>query len=146
MTAAAIQAEYADYKRVKTRKVLQLICEVPIEQAPEIHKMLGEPAFGERQITVAIARLNVAAVAPEPPKAKNYAQQAAMCCQEQAFIQFLRETVDIGPYGHDWGEGEAASTVRALCQVSSRSQLIEGSEAGERWRKLWLDYQNWLKQ
>ncbi len=150
MTAAVIQAEYADYKRVKGRKVLQLICEVPIEQAPDVHKLFGEPAFGERQINVAIAKLDMVAVQqqPEKPKGKSYAQQAGICCNEPAFRRFLteREHQDWPSAGECTDAAMAARTVRFECGVKSRSELIDGTEAGHKWRTLWLDYQNWLKE
>lgn len=146
MTDALIQAEYADYKRVKGRKVLQLICEVPIEQAPTVHKMLGEPAFGERQINVAIARLDPTAAKPEPgkPKGKSYAQNVALTCQEGAFWKFLNSTNQSICHVHD--QESAAISVRDFCRVSSRSEIIDGTEAGRTWLKLRGMYLVWLKQ
>jgi hypothetical protein len=40
----AIRAEYCNFKNVMSRKVLQIILEVPIEQAPEVFRVLGMPA------------------------------------------------------------------------------------------------------
>ena len=77
-------------------------------------------------------------VQQEKPKGKSYAQKAGICCNEPAFRQFLMESELLHP------EGDPAAAIRFVCAVESRSELIEGTEAGETWRNLYLDYQNWL--
>lgn len=83
-------------------------------------------------------------VQQEKPKGKSYAQQAAMCCGEPGFHVFCHDTLnwEISPVQN---EERIAEQLRAHCGVISRADLIEGTEAGTKWRKLWLDYQNWLK-
>ena len=53
---AVIKAEFTDYRPVKTRKVLQLVFEVPAEQQDLVFKALGYPMLGESR-WVAIAKL-----------------------------------------------------------------------------------------
>lgn len=53
---AAIQGSFADYKLVKTRSVLQLVIEVPVENQAEVFAALGYPMPGE-ETHVAVARL-----------------------------------------------------------------------------------------
>ncbi|MBL8642637.1 MAG: hypothetical protein JNK21_01800 [Rhodospirillaceae bacterium] len=56
MTAAAISADFVDTKRIKGRKVLQIVCEVALEQEQRVMEALGwpNPASG---LPVAIARI-----------------------------------------------------------------------------------------
>lgn len=146
MTAAVIQAEYADYKRVKGRRVLQIICEVPIEHAPKVHELFGEPEFGEKQINVAIAKMDMAAVAQESvqqeeSKKKNYPAQAAMLCENEAFQRFLARDMHSMERMH---KEQAANEVRVFCCVNSRSEIVEGTPAAARWQGLYRDFQYWL--
>jgi hypothetical protein len=53
---AAIRADFADFRQVKSRKVAQLIFEVPLEQLPEVMEVLGWPR-PDANIIVGIARL-----------------------------------------------------------------------------------------
>lgn len=73
---------------------------------------------------------------------KSYAQQAALCCKEPAFWGFCRQTF----YFERITDEEAAiGFVREYCGVASRSELIENTRPGAKWKMLYLDYQNWLK-
>lgn len=56
-TPAVIRATYSDLKFLKTRKVAQIICEVPIENAGEIVKIFGAPD-PSRETWVAVALLS----------------------------------------------------------------------------------------
>jgi hypothetical protein len=58
MTAAAFKATYSDWKLLRTRKVVQIVLEVPVELADHAYRVLdGMPLSGE-EIWVAVARLN----------------------------------------------------------------------------------------
>jgi hypothetical protein len=62
----AIRATFSQYAMVKTRGVLVLHMEVPLEQQAEVFKVLGYPLPGE-EVWCGIARLNPRAGAePEP--------------------------------------------------------------------------------
>lgn len=52
----AFQATYANFKNVQSRKVLQVILEVPIEQATQVFDALGMPN-AHASTWVAVARL-----------------------------------------------------------------------------------------
>ena len=45
--ARAIQADFATWRPIQGRKVLQLIFEVPIEQTEQVLTVLGVPQTGE---------------------------------------------------------------------------------------------------
>ena len=92
---AAIHGNYADLKYIKTRSVVQIVVEVPIERAHEITDAFGWTQPG-KEIPVALARLNPAMVAigdDEQPVEKPRrafsdlpaSQQAAMRCKDADF-------------------------------------------------------------
>jgi hypothetical protein len=56
MTAAAIDGSFAEYRMVKTRGVLVLCIEIPLERSEQVFKALGYPLPG-KEIHVGIARL-----------------------------------------------------------------------------------------
>lgn len=61
---AAFSASYSDWKVIKTRRVVQLVFEVPLEAADHAYNVLdGMPSFGSEQ-WFAIARMQ------QPEKAK----------------------------------------------------------------------------
>lgn len=134
---AVIKAEYSDYRRVKGRKVIQLVCEVPIEQAATVHERLGEPGAHDKQIWVAIALLKPdakEAPAKEAPKEKlprervpfdklKPSQQAGILCADPEFWAFLE--ID-NAANDEAAEAIAARKVRNICGVSTRSDLCSG--------------------
>lgn len=156
--AAAFRASYADWKLIKTRSVIQIVLEVPIEQADRAYQVLGGmPAPGAEQ-WCAVARLNEGVkVAPELPVEaagscgetpdrphfprmpvsanRRLAQQAGMLCADPVFRAFLNEEGPIG-IGPITDEESAALAVRELCGVKSRAELTPGSDAARRWSDL----------
>lgn len=56
--SSIIQATYSDLKVVKTRRVAQLIFEIPLEQFNEAMAVLGGAPLPDSEVWVAIARLN----------------------------------------------------------------------------------------
>ena len=99
MTHAAISGDFATYRHVQGRKVLQLVIEVPAEMASAVFAALGTPGSGEG-IPVALARLQTS---PEPiakPEAQKerrpftdmpHSQQAALRCNDLNFQRFIEK-------------------------------------------------------
>src|SRR4051794_33494293 len=58
---AAIQGTFADFKLVKTRRTVQIVIEVPIEQADQALAALGGLPQPAEEKWVAVARINGAA-------------------------------------------------------------------------------------
>ncbi len=138
--AAVIKATFSDWKTVKTRKVLQLIFEVPLEQTKLVLDTLGQPMPHE-EMWVAIALLrDGGGPEPEQPKEKRKfedmprSQQAGMLCQDGDFQIWLN--VEDGDYE------EAARIVREKCGVNSRRELDISQFAAEKWDKLVEDYRS----
>lgn len=121
--ARAITADFASLKWVNGRKVLQVICEVPSEQAEEVLAKLGNPT--NDGIPVAIAVLDIQPdikkdLAENAEKAKRkfedmpYSQQAALLCKNSRFA------VD---YFKTDGEETAIELLRSRLGIRSRTEL-----------------------
>lgn len=139
---AAIQGDFASYRPVLGRKVLQLVIEVPIEAQAAVFAALGFPT-GDGGIPVGIARLQAAPEAkpekPEQPKKRwgeiPPVQQAGIACGNESFRKFLN--VD--------DADAAAVKVRAICEVTSRSELKPGTNAAHKWADLYGRFENWQR-
>lgn len=127
---AAIKAEFADFKLVKTRKVAQFVFEVPVEMADAgLTALGGLPKFGKNQ-WVGIAPIQADA-APQPErKLKTLPQMAGILCQDQRFWEFV---------GVSGIEG-AAKELRSICGVTSRADIREGTEAGDKFNAIRTDF------
>lgn len=154
--ARAISAQLVRMHNVGVHKSVALTLHVPQEQADHVLKMFGWPTM-VNPIPVAIARLEEAPSevspvspstspclaqdkpgrAPKPWNELSPAQQAGIRCDQPAFWAYLSERFDKTIRNED----EAARLVRALCDVSSRSQ-ITASPAAHKAHAIWddLDY------
>ena len=136
MTApAVIQGDYVDLRFVKSRKVCQVVIEIPIEAGASFVAAFGtpNPATG---VPVAIARINQNAQ-PER-KGGKLAQRAGILCNEGGFRRFLSRQYlldDEGPAG----------VVRMDCGIDSRADLDHNAEAAKRFLDLVAAYELWLK-
>jgi hypothetical protein len=142
---AAIQGTFAEVKFIKTRKVCQIVIELPIEQADAALSALGGVPRPDAERWVAVAQLDPTAVVKpsEPAKERRafcdlpMSQQAALKSEDPVFVKWLR---------HEFGEcfdgdAGAAQIIRGLCQVSSRSEILPGTRAGDRWIELLREYE-----
>lgn len=138
---AALSGDYVDLKFIKSRKVAQVVIEIPLEAAAAFVADFGapDPSTG---VPVAIARLVKQAAQPERRKFRDLppSQQAAMRCNEPAFWKYLAslgtraETAD-----------DAATYVRQWCLVRSRSDLNNNAKAMEAWSRLNEAYELWMR-
>jgi len=157
----AFQAVYADWKLIKTRSVVQVVFELPVEQADQAYEVLGgmPVAAKERWFGVAAIRNPEASpgasvpqpdpvTQPRPDRAKRDwndlppAQQAGIRCEEAAFGAFLMDehADDLNEAGGHWAE-----CVRMICGVKSRSELNTNHKARVIWHQLNDQYAAWLK-
>lgn len=137
MDKLALSATYVDYRRVKGRKVHQIIFEVPSEQWPEAYRTLGEPTI-ESAEWFAIAKM--AGAAPQEAKGGKLAQRAGILCTEGGFRRFLSDRAN---RLHIMSEDEAKSAIYHICGVSSRAQLDHDREAGSAFLNLVSEYDAW---
>lgn len=174
MKRAAFTADYVDLRFIKSRKCAQIVVEIPIEQAAEFVAAFGapNPATG---VPVALARIDPSKVieaSPEPAQAVRLTEvyddeiringetiyrgdmkrrkfgdlplvvRCAMTCEKPAFWQFLLEE---GHAADVLNAEQAATYVRGLCEVKSRSEIIKGSPAGDRWEMIERNFDAWMR-
>lgn len=129
--ARAITADYANLKFINSRKVLQVICEVPSEMAEEVLAKLGNPT-GEG-IPVAIAVLEIQPdvkkdLAENAEKAKRkfedlpYSQQAALLCKKPSFQN----------HTSTFSEEKAIAWLKDILHIRSRSELDDPTRQSAR--------------
>lgn len=152
---AAVQGTFADLKSVKTRSVVQMIIEAPIEQAAEIVRLFGFPQPG-KEVPVAVARLRAAPqqIETQPATKRQMgdlapAQQAGILCSAARFRKFLHETRENAwllalSQSKDDPVQAAAVAVRAICGVHSRAELASNPQAELAWQDLKREYDIWL--
>lgn len=160
MTAdAVLSGSYAGFRLVKTRRVVVVEVEVPIEALQRVLDVLGTPDPAS-ETPVAIARLQETAAPPSsqaaegasrPPSSKpdggaarprtwidlTRAQQAGIRCGEERFFAFLRhkDLMKLQKAEHD-----PAEFVRQHCGVSTRAHLDTDSIAAAMWDTLDAEY------
>jgi len=132
--AAVVTGTFSDLKLIKTRSVIQVVIECPIEGWQQLTRVLGFPIPGT-EIPVAIARLNNSV----EPKAKrgSLAAEAGILCNAPTFAKFLEEN-----YKHI-DSHDPAEVVRRVCGVDSRAEFDTNAAAGQRWRSLKAYYEGW---
>lgn len=130
MDKLAISATYVDYRRIKGRKVHQVIFEVPSEQWPEAYKALGEPTI-DTSDWFAIAKMHGAA--PAKAKGGKLAQRAGILCDEGGFMAFAAEK-----YGKD-----AKQLIYDFCGVTSRAHIDHDDDAATKFNELTREYDAW---
>lgn len=144
---AAFKATYSDLKFIKSRKVAQVMLELPIEQADAFVKAFGTPNPAS-ETWVAIARLDLSKT-QEPEKAKRkfdelpLSQQAALLCNREAFWRFLDSHYQ---NIHVADEQSAAAVLRDMCGVLSRSEIDSSHGAAERFKSLSSEFDAWLSE
>lgn len=143
---AAIQATFSDWRTVKSRKALQLILEVPIEQTEAVLTALGAP-MPDQPKWVAVALLQEPEEdeqpKPEGPRRRWHempaSQQAGILCADPQFHQWVAQALfptAIGFKPHVKADVKCAEWVREQCGVISRSELDTDPEARAKWDAL----------
>lgn len=114
----------------------------PHDMPPQLY---GD-AMGQRYVCV-IVPINddetprlVPATTDTPDKPKSYAGQAKMLAKEDAFQKFVAMEKK---QNSCYGEGEAEQWIEHVCAVKSCSELIEGTEAGKKFKRLQAEYLSW---
>ena len=140
---AAISGTFSNLVVVKTRSVVQMIIEVPIERAHEVTDAFGWPQPGS-EIHVAVARLKTEAVENKRPPAQSRAELARRLCGVAAFQEFMLRKYSVDC---NWAEGAdryyfTSEWIKQECGVNSKSELDppDGNATGyapaEAWDKL----------
>lgn len=158
---AAFRGTYSDWRLVKTRAVVQIIFEVPLADADAAYEILGGmPVHGkERWFGIAAIKSTAEEAraqpdqdsppAPKPDRARREkmdwrelqpAAQAALRCDQPAFQAFLREEHH---YSSVSDADSAATAVRHICVVKSRSEFSTDHRKRVLWKQLDDQFQAW---
>lgn len=153
MADSAILATFSDLKIIRTRKVAQIICEVPLEQANHALDILGGVPMPDRERWVGIAPVEITAGSAEKPagalpppgdaeeaspaaKPKQrwddmpIAQRAGIMCADPQFWRLMGTN----------SERLATEALRRECFVSSRSMIAGDRLATAAFKKLETEY------
>lgn len=150
--ARAIAGTFADVRPVKTRGVVQVVIEIPVERGRDVIDLLGFPQPGGEQ-WVAIAPLGFdpysrapgghtsqQPVAPQQrdldTDGQNSVTACVLRCREPGFQRWLLGA----PPANGWTEEDAANEVRKRLGIGSRSDIAASSEARRRWKNLLRSY------
>jgi hypothetical protein len=161
-----ILGSYSDLKIIKTRSVVQIVVEVPLDRGKEVTDLFGLPQ-PNAEIAVLVSRWDQAAAdrgepplieLPRTPQIEHanddaddakqrapmtLAQSAGFLCGTPTFQQFIYEKSD--GWDHRPTKDEAAEWLRSICGVASRADIKpENPVAAERFRKVRADYNAWM--
>ena len=148
---AAFRATFSDWRLIKGRKVIQVILELPLEEADAAYKVLGGMPDPSKSVWCAVARLQPDAAKPAKKKQEWHelkpSAQISIRCGETAFRAFLAETFPLawGRLEDDWSPIEKAIVfVREHCGVTSRADInSDNPQALDAWERLEWDYRTW---
>ena len=129
---AIIAGTLVDVRNIGTHKSVKLTVHVPEELATKVVQAFGWPTMAD-PIPVAVARLDPVTKI----KTMSLTQQAAMCCQQPRFENFL-----IQNHPHI-AHASTENMVRAICGVESRKEFDTDPHAGQRWKALHQAYEAW---
>lgn len=129
MEHCIIRADFADFRRVKGRKVLQLFMEIPLEEAPEALRVLGHPVVGESK-WCAIALLENGKSAGE--RSGGLQKQPRLPSETSA-------------QGGDQTGSEPSPIVASIAETgTSETQAPEGGGSPKKWSQLARSQQAYL--
>lgn len=147
---SAFAGTYSDLRFIKSRKVAQVVIEMPIEDANRFLSAFGAPDPAN-EVWCAIARLNNAPETddtdePEkPPVSEGPRRQwntlpattrAAMLCDDTSFLVFLKVKT----------KEEAAAKLRSHCGVASRSAFNTDETARMKFEMVERDFKRWREE
>jgi hypothetical protein len=154
-----ILGSYADLKIIKTRSVVQIVVEVPLERGKEVTDLFGLPR-PNAEIPVLVSRIDTNAIQRgEPPLVepqqiehhnddepskppRPLSQVSAILCNIVAFRRFIMEQYD------GWDQlptaDEAADWLREQCGVTSRRELDTDDAAAANFRNIRSSYSAWM--
>lgn len=132
----SVLATFADFKTVKSRNVVQLVLEVPIEQANQALQRLGGVPTPGQESWVGVARVEENAARHET---RSLAQYAGALCSQPNFRAFCDQ---IWP-DHKPGAEQA---VREWCEIDSRSELDTDPRARAKFEAMMQNFRAWCRQ
>ena len=154
-----IEGYYVDMRPVRTRKVLQIMVEVPLELAGEVTKRLGwpypvawtpcyvslkntttEPAGGTTP-KHSVEGQPSSREAPPAVQPNPHIRRAMALAGDTGFWNYLRRVKGTVVKDRD----EALGAIKTLCGFASRSDLVDGSAAAASLRELASSANAWQR-
>jgi len=146
---AAIRGTFADFRIIKTRKLVQIIIEIPIEKADEALRTLGGIPMSDQERWVAIARIE----SDEKPKSvgeRALAQAHVLCADEEFQDWFRTKFVEDRPivvrdhFLKAWTDGRYDEAIAVLLRwrlgIESRSELLTDETARNKLAEIVLEF------
>ena len=148
---AAIMGTFADFQIVKTRKLVKLIIEIPIEKADEALRALGGIPMSDQERWVAIARIQ----GEERPKSvgERALAQSQLLCADSQFQEWFhlfgtlgqeRPIVVRDQFLKAWTAGARDNAIAVLLRwrlgIESRSELLTDEIACNTLAKIVLEF------
>jgi hypothetical protein len=147
----AFQATYSDFKLVKTRKVVQIVLEVPVEHANMVLDVLGGMPDPSKESWVGVALIRPNGAKPQPAVQPRLAgakrdwrdvppsQQAGIRIGEPAFAAYLKEH-----HADEWHEtGDADACLKMILRIESKTELKTDPKRMTLWHQIDEHYQSW---
>ncbi len=159
-----VLATFEEFRPVKTRKSVQIICEIPEERADEALRALGGFPQSGYSIWVGIVRVDEtvatapaepadAQTPPEAPKVANdperppggpLARRAGILCKQAGFqdtMAAMGRARNMACSAESTEEDAAAEMLRRLCGLNkSRAELDHNPEAARIFKQIERDY------
>ena len=137
MSDSIMRGAYSDFKVIKSRKVIQMVVEFPIESSNSFVEMFGIPQPHEEQ-WVAVALMDKRAVIRNESAAIAI-RDAGILCKSSTFGEWLRTErgmSEVDPKDPD----TISQALRAILGVKSRADLSVNVEALQVWFSLKSSY------
>lgn len=143
--AAMFRATVHSLRTVPSRKIVQLVLELPIEELSRVAQIAEHGAWvavcrlieNSEELSIAPSdeegRADGASQAGEKPAPKSLAQKAGAMCADPLFQRYI---------GAD-GSHECANLVRKICKINSRRELGGGGLPDAAWRDLVERFRGW---
>ena len=137
MNDSIMRGAYSDFKVIKSRKVIQMVVEFPIESSNSFVEMFGIPQPHEEQ-WVAVALMDKRAVIRNET-ATVAIRDAGILGKNPSFGAWLRDERGMSEVDPD-NPDTIADAIRAILGVKSRSDMISDVNALQVWFSLKASY------
>ena len=169
---AAFKAEYADWKLIKSRRVVQIVLEIPLEEANAAHTILGGMPNPAESLWLGVARIDPRAGAeptirdrvpsgiPDTEASRPNSEfdsrdgghpkksWSSMSPAQQAGMRcekpLFQQFLSEKLKRSVVSAEEAAEAVRRFCVVSSRSDIKPHQLSGRLWKQLDDEFMTWM--
>lgn len=143
---AAFDATFSDFKLVRSRKVVQLVFEIPLEKSKRALEVLGGMPNPAAEVWCAIARMETTEKLTSRERTdgdRKCVKRAGILSNDERFWIFLTQEMNVPWLSGQSAVDRAANFIRKHCGVESRADLTEHNE---RWRDLDAQFKAWERE